>query len=354
MAGGSERQRSMAFASVAFEKMKDLQHAPTPHNYEVWYNYASAAHQSLNQAVNDLIAGTGTVSQSDLDELYEKFLAPTRLSDQIDVFGTQVMGEIDEIMTFIDGTLDSTTRHTENLADMTAQIDDTTDLNALRSVINRLVVTAKDIEQTNQKFEAHLKESKHEINQLQKHLDAARTEILTDPLTTLSNRKHFDQTIVKAIADAAANGTPLSLVMSDIDHFKSFNDTYGHLTGDQVLRLVALSLKHNVKGQDLAARYGGEEFAVILPNMELDQAATVADQIRRAVVQRDLMKRSTGENLGHVTISLGVATLRPGDTPQSLIERADNCLYAAKRSGRNRVISEADAETGTAAQAKVA
>jgi len=354
MAGGSERQHCMAFASAAFERMKDLQHAPTPHNYEVWYTYASAANQALNQAVNDLLAGPGLVSQSDLDEWYERFLWPTRLSDQIDIFGARVMGEIDQIMTFIDGTLGSTTRHTENLADMTAQIDDSTDLNALRKVINRLVTTAKDIEQTNQKFEAHLKESKHEINQLQKHLDAVRTEILTDPLTTLSNRKHFDQTIVKAIADAAANGTPLSLVMSDIDHFKSFNDTYGHLTGDQVLRLVALSLKHNVKGQDLAARYGGEEFAVILPNTALRDATTVADHIRRAVMQRDLMKRSTGENLGHVTISLGVATLRPGDTPQSLIERADGCLYAAKRNGRNRVISEAAPEISTPAQAKVA
>jgi len=265
-----------------------------------------------------------------------------------------MMGEIDQIMTFIDGTLDSTTRHTQSLADMTAQIDHSTDLSTLRNVISRLVTTAKDIQQTNQKFEAHLKESKHEIDQLQKHLDAVRTEILTDPVTTLSNRKHFDQTIVKAIADAAANGTPLSLVMSDIDHFKSFNDTYGHLTGDQVLRLVALSLKHNVKGQDLAARYGGEEFAIILPNTVLRDATTVADHIRRAVMQRDLMKRSTGENLGHVTISLGVATLRPGDTPQSLIERADNCLYAAKRNGRNRVISEAAPEIGVPEQAKVA
>jgi diguanylate cyclase len=354
MSGGSEHQHSMAFASVAFEKMKDLHHAPTPHNYEIWYNYASAAKPSLNQAVNDLITASGTVSQSELDELYEKFLSPMRLTDQMDMFGSQVIGEIDQMMTVIDGTLDSTTRHTESLADVTAEIDDSTDQNALRSVINKLVQTAKDIERTNHNFEAHLKESKHEINELQKHLDAVRAEILTDPLTTLSNRKHFDQTIVKAIADVAANNTPLSLVLIDIDDFKKFNDTWGHLTGDQVLRLVALSLKHNVKGQDLAARYGGEEFAVVLPNTALRQATTVADHIRRAVMNRELMKRSTGENLGHVTISLGVAALRAGDTPQTLIERADNCLYAAKRNGRNRVVCESDPEMCIPAEAKVA
>ena len=97
-------------------------------------------------------------------------------------------------------------------------------------------------------------------------------------------------------------------MMTDIDHFKKFNDTYGHLTGDQVLRLVAMSVKQNVKGQDIAARYGGEEFAVVLPNTVLRSAITVADHIRRAVMAKELMKRSTGEHLGRVTISVGVAT----------------------------------------------
>ena len=136
--------------------------------------------------------------------------------------------------------------------------------------------------------------------------------------------------------------------MTDVDHFKHFNDSYGHLTGDQVLRLVAMSVKQNVKGQDIAARYGGEEFAVVLPNTVLRSAITVAEHIRRAVMTKELMKRSTGENLGRITVSIGVAALRPGETPQALIERADGCLYAAKRAGRNRVISEADPEVAQA------
>ena len=137
---------------------------------------------------------------------------------------------------------------------------------------------------------------------------------------------------------------PLSLLMADIDHFKTFNDQYGHLTGDQVLRLVALAVKQNVKGRDVAARYGGEEFIVALPNTALQSAITVADHIRRAVMTKELMRRSNGERLGRVTISIGAAVLHPGDTAQLLIERADKCLYAAKRNGRNRVICEADPE----------
>ena len=142
--------------------------------------------------------------------------------------------------------------------------------------------------------------------------------------------------------------------MFDIDYFKSFNDNYGHLTGDQVLRLVAMSLKQNIKGQDITARYGGEEFAVVLPNTVLRQALTVADHIRRAVMSKELKKKSTGEILGRVTISAGVSMLSASDDADTLIERADACLYAAKRSGRNRVVCEADPEYSAEMQIQVA
>ena len=132
--------------------------------------------------------------------------------------------------------------------------------------------------------------------------------------------------------------------MADVDHFKQFNDRFGHLTGDQVLRLVAVAMKHNVKGQDIAARYGGEEFVIALPDTTLRSAVAVADQIRRGVMAKELIKRSSGERLGRVTLSVGIALLHTGDTPQSLIERADACLYAAKRQGRNRVVCEGDPE----------
>src|SRR2546423_9918904 len=141
----------------------------------------------------------------------------------------------------------------------------------------------------------------------------------------------------------------MALLLADIDHFKNFNDTFGHLTGDQVLRLVAIALKQNVKGQDIAARYGGEEFAIVLPGTTLRAALTVADHIRRAVMTKELMKRSTGEHLGRVTVSIGVAALQNGDTAQSLIERADNCLLTAKRRGGNPGIWRTDPGESTGA-----
>ena len=204
--------------------------------------------------------------------------------------------------------------------------------------------STREMRDTNKALEDRLTLSKSEISNLQQSLEAIRAESLTDPLTGLGNRKYFDRSIDAAVQNALANGEPLSLLMFDIDHFKSFNDSYGHLTGDQVLRLVGMSLKQTIKGQDITARYGGEEFAVVLPNTALRQALTVADHIRRAVMSKELKKKSTGEILGRVTISVGVSMLKPGDDTDSLIERADACLYAAKRSGRNRVICEADPE----------
>src|SRR5262249_60537845 len=135
-------------------------------------------------------------------------------------------------------------------------------------------------------------------------------------------------------------GQSLSLLMADVDYFKNFNDTHGHQLGDHVLRLIATALRQNVKGQDIVARYGGEEFAVILPDTTLQQAELVADKLRRVVAANEIIRRPTGESLGHVTLSIGVATLHTGETTQALIEVADACLYAAKKSGRNRVVCE--------------
>ena len=179
-----------------------------------------------------------------------------------------------------------------------------------------------------------------QIADLQESLEAIRYESLVDDLTTLANRKHFDQTLERMMSEAEQSSQSFALLLTDIDHFKKFNDTFGHQTGDQVLRLVALAVKQNIKGQDVACRYGGEEFAVLLPRTTLEAAMTVAEHIREAVFSKELVKRSTGENLGRITISIGVATWRHGDTGSSLVERADTCLYDAKRGGRNLVCGE--------------
>ncbi len=165
-------------------------------------------------------------------------------------------------------------------------------------------------------------------------------EALTDALTGIPNRKSFDMRLRVAAREARENEEPLSLLFADIDHFKHFNDTFGHQIGDQVLRLVARTLTDSVKGRDTPARHGGEEFAIILPQTPLNAARIVADQIRLGLMRRRLVGRDRRDNYGSVTLSFGAAEYRPGESLTTFVERADAALYFAKRHGRNRVATE--------------
>ncbi len=339
-----EHERTLAFAEVALQQIRALGQSASPRNFEIWYHYATGYNPPLNQSINEALTKKGALNEDDLDQIYDSYIAASRIGERIDNVGSRVLDEIKQVMATIDAAAGSATNYSKRLNLATELLAQANDGEALRTVIEHLVQGAKDMEINNKKLEASLASSRQEIETLQQNLEAVRVESITDPLTTLANRKYFDNALAKGIAEAQEKNEPLALLMADIDHFKGFNDRYGHLTGDQVLRLVALSVKQNVKGRDVAARYGGEEFVVALPSTSLQSAITVADQIRRAVMTKELMKRSSGERLGRVTISIGVAVVRPSDTPALLIERADKCLYAAKRHGRNRVICEADPE----------
>jgi diguanylate cyclase len=135
-------------------------------------------------------------------------------------------------------------------------------------------------------------------------------------------------------------GAPLSILMIDIDHFKKFNDSYGHQVGDQVLRLVAKVLQDSVRDVDLAARYGGEELIAVLPGADLRLCADVAESIRRRISEARLTRRSTGQEIASVTVSIGVAQFRLAEAADATIERCDRALYQAKRAGRNRTVTE--------------
>ena len=337
-------ERTMAFAELALGQIKSLRQTAIPRNYEIWYVYATGYNAQLNKVVNETLARNGKLTETDLEQIYETYLSHIKTTDRIDKVGARVIGEIDDVMDLIGEALAMSTTYSESLSSVGKKLATVIDNEQVRKLVDLLVETTHDMRDTTKALEERLALSKAEIGTLQQSLEAIRAESLTDPLTGLGNRKYFDQSLKTAVATALETHEPLSLLMFDIDYFKSFNDSYGHLTGDQVLRLVGMSLKQSIKGQDITARYGGEEFAVVLPSTALRQALTVADHIRRAVMSKELKKKSTGEILGRVTISVGVSMLKPGDDMDSLIERADACLYAAKRAGRNRVVCEADPE----------
>ncbi len=171
---------------------------------------------------------------------------------------------------------------------------------------------------------------------------AAEDQAQRDPMTGLANRGQFDSFLKDQLTMARHTKRPLSLVMVDVDHFKSFNDTYGHQAGDDVLKVVAELLKSGVRPHDLAARYGGEEFVLVLPDTPSEGARVVAERTRGKIAATDV-QTATGEVL-RVTVSLGCASFDPQLHPNAalFLKAADEALYEAKRNGRNCVFSSSE------------
>ncbi len=337
MSDRDDFKRTIVYGENAVGHLRKNELPAYPRNYELWYTYAAGFNHALNKSINDIIRARGKITLAELEHLYEQFVAPTRIGERIDEVGGRLSEEINGVAGLLDKQMASTAVYSSSLGEARAALTGAKDTDTITEIVGGLIEATHATEQVNRNLEAQLAESRRQISDLQESLEAIRYESLVDDLTTLANRKHFDQTLDRLTREAENGATSFSLLFTDIDHFKKFNDTFGHQTGDQVLRLVALSVKQNIKGQDIAFRYGGEEFAVLLPHTSLEQSVVVAEHIREAVFSKELVKRSTGENLGRITISIGIAEWRKGDTAAGLIERADTCLYAAKRGGRNQV-----------------
>ncbi len=163
---------------------------------------------------------------------------------------------------------------------------------------------------------------------------------ITDALTGLHNRRYMESHLSTLVGQAIQSGRSLSVLVADIDYFKSVNDTYGHDCGDAVLREFAARFRRNTRGIDLACRMGGEEFVIIMPDTDLSRAMQVGERLRACIAAEPFQIRP--DTTLRVTASVGIATLeRREDTPETLFKRADTALHAAKREGRNRVVADA-------------
>ena len=336
--GAAEWERSLALAETARASLLANGLPPTPRNYELWYTYALKNNSALNRDIGKLLAAGSPPAESDLETLYETHFGVGRMLGRMQAIGSGLGGRLGDVVGIVSAALGSASDYGDSLDLAERKLATSDDPAAVLAVVKAVAAATLRMREQGLGLKARLEGATREIAELQQGLQAIRMESRRDALTELGNRKHFDEALIEAIRGAKGRSEPLSLLMIDIDHFKSFNDTYGHITGDQVLRLVAMSLRQNLKGHDVAARYGGEEFAILLPNTALDAAVTVADLLRRTVMARELKKKSTGEVIGRITISVGVASLLAYDSGETLLERADTYLYAAKRSGRNRVV----------------
>lgn len=217
-----------------------------------------------------------------------------------------------------------------------------------RKSLNELVVIVKDMALGSSDFSQRISRKSNDelgsliywFNRLADKLEQDYTNLetisITDQLTQLNNRTRTDSYFPKIIQDSITQEQPLIAVLIDIDHFKSVNDTHGHLIGDKVLQSMAQILKENARHHDFVARWGGEEFIIILPNTSPEEAYNHIDSLR------SLIENYTFPDVKNITASFGIAIFVKGDSPESLMGRADKCLYDAKEQGRNRVVIESE------------
>jgi diguanylate cyclase len=312
-----------------------------PRNFAVWYAYVADRMPDLTAAVNQRLGGGGFTAEVN-SALFEQFFGAGPDEQELREVGRHIEDAVDRVLDYLVTASHGTDKYGEALVTFSGRLADTTAAAELAQLIRGVAEETLAMAQVNRDLEGRLAAASAEIGRLREDLDDLRREASVDHLTGLANRKLFEQTLRQAQREAEAASRPLSLLMLDIDYFKQFNDTHGHVFGDQMLKLVARSLTECLKGKDTAARYGGEEFVVVLPDTGLADAATVAEGIRATVAGKSVTNRRTGKVLGQVTLSIGVAEYVPGETAHALVNRADEALYRAKGQGRNRVIRQGE------------
>jgi len=347
--GRLQSEEGINLARTALDLMANHSVPPTAHNYAVFTAFVADSNPELCSELQALVNVGGPIEAGTLEDLYDRFFTFKRIQDAVMEVGGAMSRELGAVVKTLEAAERDTAAYGEALAGASGQLDDATDSASVKQMVEGLVAATARMQRRSRDLEQRLQETSQEVDQLRNNLEKVREEAMTDALTGVANRKRFDESMRKSRREADLKGDPFSLIMCDIDHFKRFNDTWGHQTGDQIIRFVAACLSRFSRDTHVVARYGGEEFAVVLPSARLQDAMVIAEKVRSTVESKRLLRKSTNEDLGNITVSLGVSEYRSGESVECLLERCDTNLYKSKQTGRNKVTVDEGRGSRTAA-----
>lgn len=327
------REESAEILRRALQLMAPHKAAFHPLSYALWYEHAADLNPGLSRDLEKFSVPDAPLCEPDVSRLYALHIA-ARDVEAFERAQSQLRTLLEDSASGAASTQTAAARFTHSLESVNKKLDQPVDVDALKRMVTELISQAQIIQKVAAEFSEKLATHRTEAMKLVDRLERAQTEPLRDPLTGLSNRHGF-QRAADALTTSDLDG--VTLLAADVDHFKTINDTHGHVIGDKVLLKIADILRTHIKPDDVASRLGGDEFAILLPGMSLAEAAELAEQIRVSV-SRTLISRSDGaEYAGEVSLSIGLAVGEKNDTLESLRNRADAAMYNAKDAGRNRI-----------------
>ena len=335
---------SGTYAAEALRRMRALGVPSTPANFEIWYSYVARASTELVKAMDVMTSNREPFTRARLAEIHALYFSSgeceaQRLTDLSDQLEDLLVDANREVAAAGQGAEAMGGRVTEIACQAAAAAESGAGGTAatFTRLVRELAGEAREAARRSREQGRALDRKRRALESMRGSLEEMRTAAETDALTGLPNRRAMERRLREGAMEAMEVGGELCVAMADVDHFKQFNDTHGHLMGDHVLRLVAKVMRGALREGDTVARYGGEEFAVIMPGASPKEAVAVAERIRRSLTGRKLFNRQTEESLGEVTMSIGVASYEYGESMEKLVRRADESLYEAKRAGRDRV-----------------
>jgi diguanylate cyclase len=330
-----DRDVSGEILRLLIQKMAGQPAAFTPLNYAVWYEFSTGINPALSEAMGKLLDSGGTLDDDAIEKLYLKYVSDCNVDVQR-VLREDIQQLLGKLAGFTEETNQQAHQFGNSLQTYGDTLKQTLDASRLGALINDMSDDTDKMRGSMQNLQSELAASKQQVEKLHQELQSARGEALTDPLTGILNRRGFEINANRTFADQATLDKGLCLLMLDIDHFKKINDTYGHLFGDKVIRAIAATLKSKVRGEDSVARIGGEEFAVMLPETDISGARTVAENIRQSIEKGKIRRLDTQEQIGGITLSIGIAAYTGGVSVVDMLDQADKALYVSKNSGRNK------------------